>query len=157
MKKKYLVELSEQEREYLHELIPSGTAPARKLNRARILLKVDVTGKHAEAKVPSDRQIARMLCRPPLPHSKGRPNPSRREDCKARLNALSPIGSTSVLFGGACRSAPDRPGACSEPSRGRNRWSLKLLADKAVELGIVEKFSHEPVPQTLNKTNSSLI
>jgi len=39
MKKKYLVELSEQEREYLHKLISSGTAPARKLNRARILLK----------------------------------------------------------------------------------------------------------------------
>ena len=39
MKKKYLVELSEQEREYLHKLISSGTASARKLNRARILLK----------------------------------------------------------------------------------------------------------------------
>jgi hypothetical protein len=60
MKKKYLVELSEQERGYLHKLISSGTAPARKLNRARILLKVDV-GKHDEAKALSDRQIARML------------------------------------------------------------------------------------------------
>ena len=60
MKKKYLVELSEQEREYLHKLISSGTAPARKLNRARILLKADV-GKHAEAQALSDRQIARML------------------------------------------------------------------------------------------------
>ena len=60
MKKKYLVELSEQEREYLHKLIYSGTAPARKLNRARILLKVDV-GKHAQAQALSDRQIARML------------------------------------------------------------------------------------------------
>jgi hypothetical protein len=52
--------LSGQEREYLHKLISSGTAPARKLNRARILLKVDV-GKHAEAKALSDRQIAWML------------------------------------------------------------------------------------------------
>ena len=60
MKKQYLVELSEQEREYLHKLISSGTAPARKLNRARILLKADV-GKHAEAQALSDRQIARML------------------------------------------------------------------------------------------------
>ena len=60
MKKKYLVELSEQQREYLHKLISSGSAPARKLNRARILLKVDV-GKHAEAQALSDRQIARML------------------------------------------------------------------------------------------------
>ena len=44
----------------MHKLISSGTAPARKLNRARILVKVDV-GKHAEAKALSDRQIARML------------------------------------------------------------------------------------------------
>jgi hypothetical protein len=62
MKKKYLVELSEQEREYLHKLISSGSAPARKLNRARILLKADdVIGKHSEAQALSDRQIARML------------------------------------------------------------------------------------------------
>ena len=61
MKKKYLFELSEQEREYLHKLISSGSAPARKLNRARILLKVDLTGKHPEAQALSDRQIARML------------------------------------------------------------------------------------------------
>ena len=54
MKKKYLVELSEQEREYLHKLITSGTAPARKLNRARILLKADDVGKHAEPKALSD-------------------------------------------------------------------------------------------------------
>ena len=53
MKKKYLVELSEQEREYLHKLIPSGTALARKLNRARILLKADVV-KHAEPQALSD-------------------------------------------------------------------------------------------------------
>jgi hypothetical protein len=49
MKKKYLVELSEQEREYLHKRISSGSASARKLNRARILLKADLTGKHPEA------------------------------------------------------------------------------------------------------------
>jgi hypothetical protein len=60
MKKKYLVELTKQEREYLHKLISSGSAPARKLNRARILLKADV-GKHAEGEVFSDRQIAQML------------------------------------------------------------------------------------------------
>jgi hypothetical protein len=59
--KKYHLELSEQVREYLHKLISSGTAPARKSNRVRILLKVDVTGKHAEAKALSNRQIARML------------------------------------------------------------------------------------------------
>ncbi len=60
MKKKYLVELSEQQREYLHKLISSGTAPARKLNRARILLKADVA-KHAEAEALIDKEIAQIL------------------------------------------------------------------------------------------------
>src|SRR3712207_1408360 len=46
--------------------------------------------------------------------------------------------------------------ACSEPPRGRNRWSFRLLADKAVELGIVEEVSHETVRKALKKTNSSL-
>ena len=46
--------------------------------------------------------------------------------------------------------------ACSEPPRGQDRWSFRLLADKAVELGIVEEVSHETVRKTLKKTNSSL-
>src|SRR3712207_1233513 len=52
--------LTEQELAYLHKLIPAGSATARKLNRARILLKADV-GKHAEGEAFSDRQIAQML------------------------------------------------------------------------------------------------
>src|SRR3712207_9036725 len=60
MRKKYVVELTKEEREYLHKLISAGTAPARNLNRARILLKADV-GKHAEAEALIDRQIAQML------------------------------------------------------------------------------------------------
>ncbi len=60
MRKKYVVELTKEEREYLHKLISAGTAPARKLNRARILLKADV-GKPAEAQALIDRQIAQML------------------------------------------------------------------------------------------------
>src|SRR3712207_9049275 len=56
----YIVELTEEEREYLHKLISSGTAPARKSNRARILLKAD-GGRHAEGEAPIDKEIARML------------------------------------------------------------------------------------------------
>jgi Homeodomain-like domain len=44
--------------------------------------------------------------------------------------------------------------ACSEAPRGRDRWSMRLLADKAVELGIVETVSHETVRKTLKKTSS---
>ena len=103
MKKKYLVELTKEEREYLHKLISSGSAPARKLNRARILLKADV-GKHAEAQALSDRQIARMLETSTATVQRARERFYPREDCKPRWNALSPIGSTSVL----CRGVPKR-------------------------------------------------
>ncbi len=97
MRKKYLVELTKEEREYLHKLISAGTAPARKLNRARILLKADV-GKHAEAQALIDRQIAQMLETSTEPLYKGRANAFTREDSRLRWNALSPRGSTSVLW-----------------------------------------------------------
>ena len=101
MKKKYLVELSEQQREYLHKLISSGSAPARKLNRARILLKADDVGKHAEAQALSDRHRSPECWIPPLPQSKGHANASTREVCKPLWNALSPIGPTGILWRGA--------------------------------------------------------
>jgi transposase len=153
MKKKYVVELTEQEREYLHKLISAGTAPARKLNRARILLKVDV-GKHAEAEALIDRQIAQML-----------------ETSTATVQRARERFYEGGLQAALERSKPDRVYkrslegraearlialACSEPPRGHDRWSFRLLADKAVELGIVEEVSHETVRKTLKKTNLSL-
>ncbi len=153
MRKKYLVELTKEEREYLHKLISAGTAPARKLNRARILLKADV-GKHAEAEALIDRQIARML-----------------ETSTATVQRARERFYEGGLQAALERSKPDRVYkrslegraearlialACSEPPRGQDRWSFRLLADKAVELGIVEEVSHETVRKTLKKTNSSL-
>jgi hypothetical protein len=64
MRKKYVVELTKEEREYLHKLISAGSAPARKLNRARILLKADV-GKNTQRGPGTliDRQIAQIDAR----------------------------------------------------------------------------------------------
>jgi transposase len=153
MRKKYVVELTKEEREYLHKLISAGSAPARKLNRARILLKADV-GKHAEAEALIDRQIAQML-----------------ETSTATVQRARERFYEGGLQAALERSKPDRVYkrslegraearlialACSEPPRGRNRWSFRLLADKAVELGIVEEVSHETVRKALKKTNSSL-
>jgi transposase len=148
MKKKYLVELSEQQREYLHKLISSGSAPARKLNRARILLKADI-GKHAEPQALSDRQIARMI-----------------ESSIATVQRARERFYEGGLEAALERSKPDRVYkrslegraeahlialACSEPPQGRDRWSFRLLADKAVEFGFVESISHETVRKTLKK------
>jgi hypothetical protein len=60
MNKKYVVELTEDERQRLGKLISAGTAPARMLNRARILLKADV-GEHAKGEMLIDKEIAKML------------------------------------------------------------------------------------------------
>jgi transposase len=154
MKKKYLVELSEQERDYLHKLISSGSAPARKLNRARILLKAELTGKHPEAQALSDRQIARML-----ETSTATVQRARERFYEGGLDAALERSKPDRLYKHSLEGRAEAhliALACSEPPRGRNRWSLRLLADKAVELGIVEKVSHETVRKTLKKTNSSL-
>lgn len=153
MRKKYIVQLTEEEREYLHNLICSGTAPARKLNRARILLKADI-GKHAEGEALIDKEIARML-----------------ETSPATVQRVRERFYEGGLEAALERSLPDRVYkrslegraearlialACSEPPRGWDRWSFRLLADKAIELGIVESVSHETVRKTLKKTNFAL-
>src|SRR3712207_2746069 len=141
MKKKYLVELTEQERAYLHKLISAGTPPARKLNGARILLKADLVGKHAEGEVFSDRQIAQML-----------------ETSTATVQRARERFYEGGLEAALERSKPDRVYkrslegraeahlialACSEPPQGWDRWSFRLLADKAVELGRSEEHTSE--------------
>ena len=104
MGKKYVVELTKEEREYLHKLISAGTAPARKLNRARILLKADV-GKHAEAQALIDRQIAQMLETSTATVQRARERFYEGGLQAALENALSPIGSTSALWKDALKLA----------------------------------------------------
>jgi len=148
--KKYVVELTEDERVRLHKLIWAGSAPARMLNRARILLKADV-GRHSEGEPLTDRQIAPML-----ETSTATVQRVRERFCRQGLDVALE------------RSAPDRVYersfdgraearlialACSEAPEGRERWSMRLLADKAVEMGIVQSVSYETVRKTLKKTN----
>ena len=149
MKKKYPVILSKSERDDLKRLIASGKAPARKLTHARILLKADegpegdawVDEKIAEAvesSQPTVARIRRQYFEEGLDAALNRRPPKREYHRKldgkqeARLVAL----------------------ACSEPPEGQARWSLRLLADKMVELEIVEEdISYQTVRRTLKKTN----
>jgi Homeodomain-like domain len=154
MNKKYLVELTKDERKRLRKLISAGSAPARMLNRARILLKADL-GEYSEGRALIDRELAGML-----------------ETSTATVQRVRERFCTQGLDAALERSVPDRVYkrtldgraeahlialACSEPPQGRSQWSLRLLAEKAVELGIVERVSHETVRRTLKKTNSGLI
>jgi len=147
--KKYIVRLSNEERETLTKLITSGQGPARIFTRGRILLKADQSDKApgwpderiSEALDVTIQTIERV--RKQLVEEGFDAVLSRREytqkvsrkkidgDVEAHLVALS----------------------CSEPPKGRSRWTLRLLADSIVELGYVDSISHEAVRQTLKKTH----
>jgi transposase len=149
MYKKYVVGLTQKERSQLETLVRSGRAHARKLLYARILLKADADGpdrwtdeRIAEAFEVSTATVARQrrrYCEEGLevalmPKKPGRPRRRVLDGrAEAHLVALS----------------------CSDPPEGRERWSLRLLADCMVELGHVEALSHESVRRTLKKTRSS--
>jgi transposase len=150
MPKKYVVRLTEAEREHLERLVRKGKAHARKLLYARILLKADANKdswtdeKIAEALEVSTATVARerrRFCEEGLevalmPKKPGRPRRRVLDGrAEAHLVALS----------------------CSDPPEGRGRWSMRLLADRMVELGYVESLSYETVRRTLKKTRSSPI
>lgn len=148
--KKYVVRLTEEERGQLQTLVRRGRAHSRKLLYARILLKANADGpdrwtdeRIAEALEVSTATVARerrRFCEDGLevalmPKKPGRPRRRALDGrAEAHLIALS----------------------CSDPPEGRERWSMRLLADRMVELGHVEALSHETVRRTLKKTASSL-
>jgi transposase len=152
MAKKYRVTLSAAERDELTALIRKGKAAARKLAHARVLLQVDESA--AEAK-GTDEQVAQAL------------NLSRRTVERVRERFVEQGFSAALLprpstrrYARALDGADEArliALACSQPPEGKARWTLRLLAEQAVELKIVESVSHETVRQTLKKTNSGRI
>jgi hypothetical protein len=150
MAKKYRVTLSAAERDELVALISKGKAAARKLAHARVLLQVD----ESEIGVMgTDEQVAQAL------------NLSRRTVERVRERFVEQGFSAALLPQPSMRryersldgAAEARliALACSAPPEGKQRWTLRLLAEQAVELKIVEAVSHETVRQALKKTNSS--
>ena len=147
--KKYIVRLSGEERKSLKSLVSSGKGPARMFTRARVLLKADVgeggpgwpDEKIAEALDVTAQTIERVRkqlveegLEAVLSRRKYIQKVSRKKldgDAEAHLIAL----------------------ACSETPEGYTRWSLRLLADRMVELGYVESISHEAVRRVLKKTS----
>ena len=142
-KKKYLVTLDQAEREELQQLLRSGTHPTRKITRARILLSA--------ADGYTDRQIAAAL-------GVGRATVERtREGFVERgleaLNERPRPGKKPKLDGKA--KAHLIAEACSDAPEGQARWTMQLLADRLVELKVVETISDETVRRALKKTSSS--
>ena len=146
----YRVVLSEEQRAALRGLVGGGTAPARMLTRARILLKAD----HGEGGPGwSDAAIAGALDVNPSTVLRVR-RQFAREGLTPTLERRRPDRVYERALDGA-QEATLVALACSETPEGADRWSLRLLADELVRLEVVEAISHETVRQTLKKTRSS--
>ena len=151
MIKRYVVRLSEAERAELEALVKTGRAAARKRLHAQVLLKAD-EGEHGPAW--SDAAIGNAL-------EVGIRTVERLRQClveegwETALNGRQQARYRSPKLDGQ-QEAYLLALACSTPPVGRNRWTLRLLADRMVELASVDTVSHETVRQVLKKTNSSL-
>jgi Homeodomain-like domain len=151
MHKAYVVVLTEEQRQHCQELVSAGSRPARTIRHAQILLKADASpggpgwtdNAIGEAVGVTPVTVARVRkvmstegLEAALSHYRG-PNREYRRKLdghqEARLIALS----------------------CSPPPQGRERWTLRLLAGRMVELGYVDSVSHETLHQTLKKTSFS--
>ena len=144
-KKLYSVSLKEEDREELSQYLRRGKASARSLTRARILLLAD------EGR--PDKEIAETLR-----VSKSTVNRIRKRYCEGDLDF--------ALHEKARSGAPPKLDgkmeaqltllACSEPPDGRSKWTLRLLADKLVEMEVVDSISHMSVQRLLKKMKLSL-
>jgi transposase len=142
--KTYTVQLTAEEQQTLHALIRGGTARPRTVNRARILL-------HASADM-QDKEIAAALHT-----SESTVERIRKRFATAGLNhALHEVarpGGERTLDG--TQEAYLIALACSTPPDGRTEWTMQLLADRLVTLGVVERISDETVRRTLKRGASS--
>ncbi len=148
--KQYRIRLSSDEREMLTELVNKGSGAAGRLRRARILMMAD---ENQEGGGFKDADIAKAL------GAHQRTVERIRETCveqgiEAALNHTRPTTRRAPLLDGAAEARLVQL-ACSEPPDGRESWSMQLLADKLIELEVVETVSRETVRSTLKKTNLS--
>jgi transposase len=148
--KKYRVKLSQEQREKLEELTRRGTVSVRMYKRARVLLLADENSERAGKK---DAEIAELV-----DTSLSTVNRVRRRFVEEGLDVAlrdKPRPGKPRTFSGRDRAAVTAL-ASSAPPEGRARWSLRLLADKLVELEIVDSISHQTVRGILKKTNLGL-
>jgi len=147
--KKYIVRLSDDEREQLKKIITSGRGAARMFTRARILVKADQSEK---GPAWSDEKISEALdvtvqtierIRKQLVEE-GFDSVLSRHEYKQKVSRKKVDGEVEAHLIAL---------SCSKPPEGRVRWTLRLLAEKVVELGYIESISHEAIRQTLKKTN----
>ena len=151
--KKYVVRLSSEERQQLAMLIRKGKGPARRLLKARILLKADIS--EAGEGWSDSRIIAALDTSASMIY---RVRKQLVEEGFAAVLSRKPRARPPVpaIFDGETEAKLIAL-ACSKPPKGRARWTLRLLENKVVELGIVDRASDSTIGRTLKKTFSSPI
>jgi hypothetical protein len=149
--KKYVVELTTEERSQLHQVVQAERMAAHKRRRARMLLKLD---QGPEGPAWTDAQVAEAF-------------DTTTRTCERLRERLVKEGFGGVLEHGnrGIRKARRFDGAaeahlialaCGEPPEGRTRWTVRLLAEQVVALGYVESCGKTTVHDTLKKTNLNL-
>jgi transposase len=138
--KRYIVKLSEEEKKDLHTLTHKGTCGVRKLRRAQMLMLAD--------EGPTDEEIARALDGSVSTVERVRKR-FVEEGLEAALSERPRPGARRKLDGR--QEAYLLALASSDPPEGKKHWSMQLLADRLVELEIVEEISDETVRRTLKK------
>ena len=146
-KQTYKVELTSEERQTLETLIRKGTHSALKLMRAHILLKADRNGPcSTDARISEafgcDAQTAYNVRKRFATGERLSALERKPQSRPSRLPKLDGAGEARLIAL-----------ACSDPPEGFARWTLQLLADKLVELQVVESLSVEGVRQILKKTS----
>ncbi len=142
-KKKYIIDLSADEREQLQQLIRRGKTSTRKLTRARILLKAsdgftdDEIVAALNVGVTTVERIRKRFVESGLEAINERPRLGNKPKLDRKAQAR--------LIAAACSKAPE----------GRQRWTLQLLADRVVQLKLADSCSYELVRRALKKTRSS--
>ena len=151
--KKYVVRLNVDEREQLEALIRKGKSPAQRLLKARILLKADVS---EAGEGWSDSRIIEALETSPSMVYRVRKQLVEEgfEAVLSRKQRATPA--VARIFDGE-KEAKLIALACSQPPKGRARWTLRLLERKVVELHIVDRASDSTIGRALKKTFSSPI
>lgn len=147
---KYRVSLTAEERADLEQLVSSGKAAARKLTHARILLLADDS---VSDERPDDDIVAALGVSPRTVSRVRRQLVTEGIDV-ALLRRRQPLRPDKVKIKGDVEQRLVAL-ACSDPPKGRCHWTLQLLADELVVLGLVPKVSTETVRQALKKTTSS--
>jgi len=147
MNKKYIVALSEEQRQHLEKITSSGTYPSRQIRRAQILLKSD------QKEGWSYEQIAKAYGVTVVTIAKVRKT-FVEQGLEAALQRKKPEREYAHALDGEAEAHLIAL-ACSKPPEGREHWSLRLLQNRFVKLGYIDSISYETIRRTLKKTKSN--